>query len=511
VLIAPTVDDIIAALQTLEPQQVVLRTRELLPRLDDGTVSAAQHEVDTLLSGPLLLQAHETSVEWPTDDLARLINVNKVTIADDQSSRLVLTLDRNDIRERLTRLAEETAYGGTLPRVDWNGGDLKIVEPGEPQYRLDVEQSLGMVLAAMRAPDQSARSLVLPFAATNPPVHAGNLHELGITEQLAVGRSDFTGSAQYRITNIIAGMNLLDNILLAPGEEFSFNQTIGTIDASNGFVEGYAIVQERTQLEWGGGICQDSTTMFRAAFWAGLPFTERHGHSFYINWYDKYGYGEYGDGPGMDATIFTGPGGPDLRFVNDTGNWLLIQTNVDPSRTLAEVLIYGTPNDRTVEFEGPEIFNRRAAPTAPKYVGNPAIPYGARKQTDTARGGMSIAFTRIIKEDGVEVDRERFVTTFEPWPNIFEVNPAELGPDGRLLPPPAPTESPTSEGGEEGAEEAEGGEEPPAPPPEEAPAPAPEEPPAPPPEEAPAPPPEEPVLPDLPPEELPDIPEGQLP
>ncbi|NJO82826.1 MAG: VanW family protein, partial [Blastochloris sp.] len=152
---------------------------------------------------------------------------------------------------------------------------------------------------------------------------------------------------------------MLHGILVAPGEEFSFNEHIGAINAANGFVEGYAIINNRTQLEWGGGICQDSTTMFRAAFWAGLPITERKGHSFYISWYDTYGYGAYGNGPGIDAAIYTGPGGQDFKFLNDTGNWLLIQTNVDEARTLAEISLYGTSDGRVVEFEGPEIFDRK--------------------------------------------------------------------------------------------------------------------------------------------------------
>jgi hypothetical protein len=245
--------------------------------------------------------------------------------------------------------------------------------------------------------------------------------------------------------------------------------------------------------------------MFRAAFWAGLPITERWGHSFYISWYDKYGYGEYGNGPGMDATIFTG--GPDFKFLNDTGHWLLIQTNVNTARTLAEVRIYGTDPGRTVEFEGPVIFNRQPPPPAPVFVANPSVPIGARYQSDTARSGMSIAFTRVIKQDGQEVDREEFLTVFKPWPNIFEVHPATLAAINSPPPPPTPEGTPEGEEAEgtegEGVEEgtppeqpvppAEGGEPaqptaPPAPPQEEAPPPPASDPPAPPPEEAPPPP-----------------------
>jgi vancomycin resistance protein YoaR len=283
------------------------------------------------------------------------------------------------------------------------------------------------------------------MATLPPPVTTANLAQLGLRDLLSVGRSDFSGSASYRITNIQAGMRLLHGVLIAPDEEFSFNNTIGQINGSNGFVEGYAIIRNRTQLEWGGGICQDSTTMFRAAFWAGLPITERWGHSFYISWYDKYAFGEYGNGPGMDAAIFTGA--LDFKFINDTGNWLLLQTVVNTRSALAEVRIYGTSDGRKVSLIGPTTTSRVSAPTQPVYVAEPSRPRGSIRQSDTARGGMTIEFTRVIERAGQTVERRTFETRFKPWPNIFEVNPADLGPDGRPIPyaTPVPEPAPDAE------------------------------------------------------------------
>jgi hypothetical protein len=177
--------------------------------------------------------------------------------------------------------------------------------------------------------------------------------------------------------------------------------------------------------------------MFRAAFWAGLPITERWGHSFYISWYDKHAFADYGNGPGMDATIFTG--GPDFKFLNDTGHWLLIQTAVDVRSTTAEVRIYGTDTGREVLLDGPTIKDRVPAPSEPVYVAEPKIPQGSRHQSDKARGGMQINFTRIVKQNGQVIEQRVFVTKFRPWPNIFEVNPADLGSDGRPMPTPVPT------------------------------------------------------------------------
>ena len=263
----------------------------------------------------------------------------------------------------------------------WNNGDLKIIKPGTPGLRIDEAKARDMIMAAIGG---SQRVLDLPVREVAPQVTEANLHSIGIDELVSVGTSDFSGSAAYRIHNVGVGMKILNGILLAPGEEFSFNENVGDIDAKNGFVEGYAIIQNRTQLEFGGGICQDSTTMFRAAFWAGLPITERWGHSFYISWYDKYGLAQYGNGMGMDATIFTG--GPDLKFVNDTGNWLLIQSWSNPKTGVAQVEFYGTKPNRRVELTQ-RVYDRVPAPSNPVYVIDAKQPPGTRKQTDTARGG----------------------------------------------------------------------------------------------------------------------------
>lgn len=445
-LVNDTLHDITAAVQTLEPQTVALRTQALPPLLDDAAVAETRRAIAALIQEPLLIEANGKAWEWSAADLAQLLRVERVSGAAGAGDRLAISIDREEIRRRIAAIANATEDRGKYARVDWNGGDLRIIRPGEPGRRVDEARAEELVLAAFNG-NGPQRAVDLPFVTSPPAVTADNLDQLGITHLLAVGRSDFTGSAAYRVTNIQAGMRLLHGILLAPGDEFSFNNNIGSINAANGFVEGYAIIQNRTQLEWGGGICQDSTTMFRAAFWAGLPITERWGHSFYISWYDKYGYGDYGDGPGMDATIFTG--GPDLKFLNDTGNWLLIQTYVDLSQALTEVRIYGTPTGREISLEGPVISNRRPPPSQPVYVADPSRPRGSPRQSDTARGGMDITFTRIIKQDGMEVQRNTFVTRFRPWPNIFEVNPADLGPDGRLAPrepaPPPPAEQPPAE------------------------------------------------------------------
>jgi vancomycin resistance protein YoaR len=418
-LVDETLADITAALQSLSPQQVALRTRALPPLLGDAEAERAADEARAYIQGALQLSAEEQTWEVTPETLAGMLR-QRVVSKPDGTRTIEVSFDPAGFEPLLDEIDAGTGYDGTNPRIDWNGGDLRIISDGTPGLKLDKDKARELLAEAVRG---ESRAIALPFKEVPPKVNQATLGQLGIKELIAVGQSDFSGSAAYRITNVVNGMRLLNGIVLAPDEEFSFNKYIGEIDAVNGFVEGYAIIQNRTQLEYGGGICQDSTTMFRAAFWAGLPITERWGHSFYISWYDMYGYGEYGNGPGMDATIFTG--GPDLKFVNDTGNYLLIQSYANPNTGLAEVAMYGTKPNRTVEFIGPEIRNRVGPPSAPVFVPDPKQPRGALRQSDTARGGMDIYFSRVIVENGVRQAPEQFVTAFKPWPNIYVHNPAD--------------------------------------------------------------------------------------
>jgi vancomycin resistance protein YoaR len=428
-LLDETTLDLTAALQDLDAQEVSLRTSEVAAVLGDADVIHAQREIEQIIRAPVQIDVEGKPYSWSVDELVELVQVQKVDGA------ITVSINEEPIKQRLAAIAASTGTQPTHPRVDWNGGNLKIVSPGQKGYQLDQEASLPLVLAAMTGSDRTAS---LPFTEVDSPVRPETLGQLGIKELISVGRSDYTGSASYRITNIGVGMKLLDNILLAPGEEFSFNDTVGEIDEANGFVEGYAIVQNRTQLEFGGGICQDSTTMYRAAFWAGVPITEWKEHRYYISWYDKYAYPD-ASGPGMDATIYTGA--QDFKFVNDTGNWMLIQASADHARHLAEIRLYGTKPNRTVDIDW-SIVRRIPAPTEPRYVPDPEIPVGARKQTDTARGGMVVEVYRLITENGVARKPELFRSSFQAWPDIFLVNPASLGPDGKPIQAPKPEETP---------------------------------------------------------------------
>jgi len=419
VLLDETRQDIQTALRTLKPQSVTLRTTELRPQLTTDGIAEAKRTVEAMLQSPIELVFGATVFSLDQAELAELIVLQRVAGVD--GNLLNAQLDQNKLRKFTTVLADEIGRDSVEPRVNFNGGALEIFREGRVGYRLNIDHTIEMINGAVTS---ATRRLELPVEEVQPQVTPENLASLGIRELVSTGKSDYSGSAAYRIHNIKAGVNLMHGILIPPDGEFSFNENVGAIDEEHGFVEGYAIVGNRTQLEPGGGICQDSTTLFRAAFYAGLPFTDWTPHRFRISWYEKY------DSIGMDSTIFTG-GGPDLRFVNDTGNWLLIQGYANDADASVTFSLYGTKvPGRTVERTEPVITNQTPAPTEPVYIDDPEQPVGSFKQTDTARGGMEIEIWRVIYQNGEEVSREPFRTKFEAWPNIFLKNPQTPKPRG---------------------------------------------------------------------------------
>lgn len=426
-LVDETVARIRETLPLLTSQQVTIATRELLPRVSEAAITAAQNRVNMLVGQPVVIQVSDQEYTWNSDELAHMVEFVQRPSATAQGDEYQIFLNPYQIEHRIEKIAQETQTIPVYPRVAWNGGDLKITRQGSPGWRLNKHEGRDTVVNSI---DQGQRTVVLKPRYVAIPVDDTNIHTLGIRELVSEGKSDFTGSAPYRVTNIQAGLALLDGVLIAPGEEFSFNDTVGAIDETNGFVKGYAIIQQRTQLEFGGGICQDSTTVFRAAFWAGLPITERWGHSFYISWYDKYGP------TGMDSTIFTG--GPDLKFLNDTGHWLLMQTYANPKTGVASVKLYGTSPQRRVELVQ-QIYDRVPAPTQPIYVVDEEQQQGVVKQSDRARDGLTIDIQRtIIDADGTVHQPEKYRTRFKPWPNIYVFNPSDFANGTPLIPmPPA--------------------------------------------------------------------------
>jgi len=134
--------------------------------------------------------------------------------------------------------------------------------------------------------------------------------------------------------------------LIKPGEEFSFVKILGEVDSDHGYLPELVIKKDKTEPEFGGGICQVSTTAFRAALNSGLKITARRNHAYPVQYYNPQG---------MDATVYIPR--PDLRFINNTPAYILIQTKIEDTELIFK--FFGTDDGREVKITGPKIIERK--------------------------------------------------------------------------------------------------------------------------------------------------------
>jgi vancomycin resistance protein YoaR len=260
--------------------------------------------------------------------------------------------------------------------------------------------------------DKSGTRIVIdvPIKTLKPAVTDENANSLGISELIGEGTSLFYHSIENRIFNLSLAAARLNGVLIAPGEEFSFDKAVGDISSFTGYKQAYVIQNGRTVLGDGGGVCQVSTTLFRAALAAGLPITERHQHAY------RVGYYEEDSGPGIDAAVYSPS--VDLKFKNDTGGHILIQSYVDRVNMRITFQLYGTKDGREVNISTPVILSQSPAPE-PLYQDDPNLPKGEIKQVDFAAAGANVYFTRSVKKDGKITISDKFVSNYRPWQAVF--------------------------------------------------------------------------------------------
>lgn len=242
---------------------------------------------------------------------------------------------------------------------------------------------------------------------TEPETTLAETNDLGIQEQIGFGESFYQGSIASRVHNIALSADKLSLNIIKPGEEFSFVKAIGPVNAATGFRHAYVIRSGSTILEYGGGVCQVSTTTFRALLNAGVDITRRLPHSYRVSYY------EINQQPGFDATVYTGA--VDLRFVNDTPGHLLIYSEADSERRYMIVEVYGTDDGRSTEITNYRKYGYTSPPET-QYVPDPSLAPGEMRRVENAVPGIKTSFDWIVRDKNGEVIREKtFYSNYRAW------------------------------------------------------------------------------------------------
>ncbi|HSX49247.1 MAG TPA: VanW family protein [Candidatus Saccharimonadales bacterium] len=323
---------------------------------------------------------------------------------------LELSLNENILSEKITKIADVVNIPSQNAVFTFTEGRVQNFTPESNGLSVEKDKLKELILTSIYKNDDSPITIAIPTKAVFPVVKTSDINNLGIKELIGSGTSHFAGSIYSRIYNINLASSRINNTLIAPNEIFSFNRMVGDISALNGYQQAYVIENGQTVLGDGGGVCQVSTTMFRAAMNTGLPIVERHAHAYRVHYYEEDA------APGLDATIYTPS--VDFKFKNDTGNYILIQTQIDTRNLVLTFNLYGTSDGRVSNITKPVLWGYQPAPVS-LYTDDPTLPVGQTKQIDFAASGIKSQFEYTVTKNGEVINHQVFYSEFKPWQAKF--------------------------------------------------------------------------------------------
>ncbi len=395
------VENVTRELASVKPNPVNLSVEKISTKVDTEKANMAIDLLNNWGDRKILLKYKEYNRNLEEKDISLLLGLNGDYLNQLQLSSLI-----EEVAERIETEPKDAVF-------EFVDGRVKEFKPEVVGVLVDKPKLASQIEEAIKEKKDSVEIAVIN---EEPKIKAGDINNFGIKELIGVGKSSFDHSIPGRVFNVNLAASRINGVIVPPGEEFSFNKVVGEISRQTGYQTAYVISQGKTVLGDGGGVCQVSTTVFRAALNFGFPITERKAHAY------RVGYYEQDSPPGIDATIFSPT--TDLKFLNDTGHHILIQTKVDTKNLTMRVEIYGTHDGRKAVITKPVITSQSPAP-ATAYVDDPTLPKGVTKQIDWAATGAKVNFDYKVERGGEVLFERKFVSNYQPWRAVYLVGTKE--------------------------------------------------------------------------------------
>lgn len=387
---------------------------------DALNINALANEIYT--QAPIVLRYNYKTWKINKDDL---IDWLVLKYSDEDTKEIIVGLDHESaglfFSENIATVIDQVAIDGKFEITD---GRVEEFQASQDGIRADIEANVALLEKELIQGGVEEINVITQIVKSTASID--DINDFGIKERLGVGHSSFSGSPSNRRHNIKVGADTLNGVLIAPDEEFSLIGTLGDIDGEAGYLPELVIKDNKTVPEFGGGLCQIGTTLFRATYETGLPVTQRRNHSYRVSYYEP---------AGTDATIYDP--WPDYRFMNDTGNYLLLQTKIDGDDIYFE--FWGTSDGRKATHTYPVITDIvRPGPT--KIIETLDLEPGVKKCTEHAHNGANAYFDYTVEyssanppkdaEDENDLIREtRFKSHYVPWREVCLLGVEQLTED----------------------------------------------------------------------------------
>ena len=340
-------NDLSNRIKVFSNQSISLNLINDYPEVEDNEVDAVFKKANQILEGhPFRLDFEERHWTIKKEVLVDWIKFEAIEQENSNNQILDLSLDRAKMREYLKKyVASIIDRPKTNARLKIEDNKATLFIPEQDGFEVKMDRTLDQLTENILGGPPIQKTNVTA-SRSRPKIKLWQTNNLGINTLIAQGVSNFAGSPNNRVHNIKTGIAKLNGIILNPGQEFSFNTLLGDSGPEQGYLPELVIKKGKVIPEYGGGLCQVSTTFFRAAINSGLQITERYAHAFPVAYYAPHGF---------DATVYDPR--PDLRFVNNTSAHILLQAVVEGNQLTINV--YGTDDGREVRIEGPYIMLSR--------------------------------------------------------------------------------------------------------------------------------------------------------
>lgn len=388
------------SLSLTKSEIIQIPIQKIDPTLNEEEVAAFKREAEKFLGKNLTFTFEFNAFDLKTEDILKLLEPKG-------------GFNEEEIDKLAFKIAAQINREPQNPKFQFEAGRVTEFLPAKDGIELDIDkfkEVLTVNLEQLSGPENKSLSLEIPVKRMLPAVTTASVNNLGIKELIGRGTSKFRGSIPSRVHNIELASSRLNGTLIKPGEIFSFNNALGDVSKFTGYQEAYVIREGKTVLGDGGGVCQVSTTLFRAALDAGLPIIERQAHAY------RVGYYEQDSPPGFDATVY-GPS-PDLKIKNDTPAHILIQAKTDKKNSSLVFELYGTADGRTATISKPTITNV-VKPGEDLYLDDPTLPAGTIKQTEHRASGAKVTFNYLVKRGDETIYQKTFISNYRPWQAVY--------------------------------------------------------------------------------------------
>lgn len=435
--------------------QIELLVETKNPKITKDDVEELKNKIERVLSDDIKLKSEAKNITIEKENIAKWIDLVAISENSKQSGLVKtvkassspyqpkININEGKIKIFVENIAKNINKEAQNAKLTFSGGKASIFQNGEKGYELDKEKTIKAIfdllisrlqVAGINSEDNNIntnKEINLPLSIIDPEVNDQNINELGLKELIASGTTDFRKSPQNRIYNIKHGAELFNGVLIKPGETLSAIFVIGNPSAETGFLPELVIKEHETKPEYGGGLCQVSTTLFRAALNAGLEIVERTNHSYRVSYYEPP--------VGMDATVYYP--GPDLKIKNNTPAYILIQTSVTGSKITFD--FYGTKDGRKIEISEPTLYDV-SNPPAPLYAESADLAQGEIKKLESAHNGGKSDFHYKVIVNGKVITEQNFHSFYKSWQARYLYGPGTTIP-GQGDSQPQPTETSTQE------------------------------------------------------------------